>query len=158
MKRYAIVAALLASPLWVLPAQADWQFTKWGMTPEEVITASNGVAKHNDDSQIRSRSPVDGSQSAIVSMPYSTDSFSFEVNFLFKDNHLSSVDLNMTQGDNLNLKAALRSKYGPGGNGASESGRGNDWWTDTDHIALMVAGRLAFLSYTPRDSSNTKGL
>lgn len=35
------LAALLIAPM----AHADWQYTKWGMTPEQVVAASGGRAK-----------------------------------------------------------------------------------------------------------------
>ena len=34
------IAALLIGPA----AHADWQYTKWGMTPEQVVAASGGKA------------------------------------------------------------------------------------------------------------------
>ena len=30
-----------------MPAAADWQYTQWGMTPDQVKIASNGVARDN---------------------------------------------------------------------------------------------------------------
>jgi hypothetical protein len=51
MWRVSVLTALAAAPLslWTPPAQADWQYTKWGMTPAEVIRASNGKATANAD-------------------------------------------------------------------------------------------------------------
>ena len=39
----ALAAALAVLP--PAPARADWQYTKWGMTPEEAVKASNGAMK-----------------------------------------------------------------------------------------------------------------
>ena len=36
----AVVAGLVPAA-----ARADWQYTKWGMEPEEAVTASNGTMK-----------------------------------------------------------------------------------------------------------------
>jgi len=36
---YALIATLIAPA-----AHADWQYTKWGMTPEQVVAASGGKA------------------------------------------------------------------------------------------------------------------
>jgi hypothetical protein len=37
--------AILALALAALPAAADWEYTKWGMKPEEVAQASKGTVK-----------------------------------------------------------------------------------------------------------------
>jgi hypothetical protein len=45
----AVIAVAL---LWATPVHADWQYTKWGMTPEQVIEASGGrVSKIPEDQQ-----------------------------------------------------------------------------------------------------------
>jgi hypothetical protein len=40
-----VFSLLLAA---ISAAHADWQYTRWGMTPEEVLTASNGQLKRCD--------------------------------------------------------------------------------------------------------------
>jgi hypothetical protein len=50
MKRY-IFSLLLGScfVVWaVLPVRADWEFTKWGMSPEQVVQASNKTGNRDD--------------------------------------------------------------------------------------------------------------
>lgn len=42
MRYWIAVTLLLCS---APPAVADWQYTKWGMTPEQVASASNGAVK-----------------------------------------------------------------------------------------------------------------
>ena len=43
MKRLTNLLALIVVPLLPLsPAHADWQYTKWGMSVEQVIRASGG--------------------------------------------------------------------------------------------------------------------
>jgi hypothetical protein len=51
MWRVSALTALAAAPLslWTVSAQADWQYTKWGMTPSEVMRASSGKATANAD-------------------------------------------------------------------------------------------------------------
>ena len=39
---FAAAAGLLASLLSIGSARADWAYTKWGMTPEQVAVASGG--------------------------------------------------------------------------------------------------------------------
>ena len=69
------------------PALADWQYTRWGMTVDEVITASNGTAtKVKDNKDLR-----------VLKMPrlavsQTTDSEAvFKVEFYFKDKKLALI-------------------------------------------------------------------
>src|SRR5262245_64726094 len=53
MKRY-IFSLLLGSYYvgWsVFPVSADWEFTKWGMSAEQVVQASNGQAHPNTEAK-----------------------------------------------------------------------------------------------------------
>ncbi|MBI5940147.1 MAG: hypothetical protein HY859_06950, partial [Caulobacterales bacterium] len=45
MRLWTMLAVVVASLLAATPAAADWQWTKWGMTPSEVVSASDGKAK-----------------------------------------------------------------------------------------------------------------
>ncbi len=47
--RAATALAVFASLATGLPASADWQYTRWGMTPEEVVAASHGAAWLTED-------------------------------------------------------------------------------------------------------------
>ena len=40
MNRYLIVACVMLA---ATPASADWEFTKWGMTPAQVMAGSSGM-------------------------------------------------------------------------------------------------------------------
>ncbi len=44
MRRLRLPFAL-ATIVAALPARADWEYTKWGMTPEQVVAASGGSAR-----------------------------------------------------------------------------------------------------------------
>jgi hypothetical protein len=46
MLHYSFVAAvLLLGAATTAPAKADWEYTKWGMTPEQVASASKGTVR-----------------------------------------------------------------------------------------------------------------
>jgi len=40
----AFAMGIVVSIAFAAPAKADWQYTKWGMTPAQVLTASGGQA------------------------------------------------------------------------------------------------------------------
>src|ERR1700742_1023069 len=70
-------------------AKADWKYTKWGMTPQEVVSASNNLAKEGADL----RPDSDGNVTKLVA-PYQFGKFSFEAQFGFdRADRLSSVTL-----------------------------------------------------------------
>jgi hypothetical protein len=76
-----VVVPIALPLLLVTPAHANWQYTKWGMTPEQVIDASgNTVSKIPADQQRgKSRPGFVG----LLSGVYSTGDFSFRVDFQF---------------------------------------------------------------------------
>jgi hypothetical protein len=87
MKRLGIVLALVGCS--ASAAKADWQYTKWGMTPQEVVSASKNLAKEGSDSHPDS----DGNVTKLIA-PYQLGTFSFEAQFGFDAaDKLSSVTL-----------------------------------------------------------------
>lgn len=80
------VAALAMAGL-ATPALADWQYTKWGMSPDEVITAANGTAqKVKDEKDKRVRKLP-----RLATGKASEGKVNFDVEFFFLDNKLSLI-------------------------------------------------------------------
>jgi hypothetical protein len=107
VKWVALVAALM------LPtsAAADWQYTKWGMTPAEVITASDGVAVSDPEKDGHSTDM----HASLLTAPYAAAGFEFDARFLFSrgSNLLSIVTLDLRDPTRCHdLMGALRSRYG----------------------------------------------
>jgi hypothetical protein len=72
-------------------AKADWEYTKWGMSPQEVLAASNNLAKESSDLRPDSK----GNVTRLVA-PYESGAFSFEAQFGFDaQDKLTSVTLVM---------------------------------------------------------------
>jgi hypothetical protein len=70
-------------------AKADWEYTRWGMTPQEVVSASKNLAKEGTDL----RPDSDGNVTKLVA-PFQSGKFSFEAQFGFDAaDRLSSVTL-----------------------------------------------------------------
>jgi|GEM_PF-699815 hypothetical protein len=130
MKPFAIALALVACG--ASAAKADWEYTKWGMTPAQVAGAAKNLAKKSSDL----RPDSDGNVTKLVA-PYRNGKFSFEAQFGFDPaDRLSSVTLvlndkfagmDMTMGEgmgadmNMNmdkggchdLLASVKTSYGP---------------------------------------------
>jgi hypothetical protein len=103
-------------------AKADWEYTKWGMTPQQVVSASKNLAKEGADLHPDS----DGNVTKLVA-PYRSGKFSFEAQFGFDAaDRLSSVTLvlddksmhmnmkmDMDRGICHDLDVSLNTTYGP---------------------------------------------
>ena len=111
-------------------AKADWEYTKWGMTPQQVVSASNNLATEGSDL----RPDSDGNVTKLVA-PYQGGKFSFEAQFGFDvTDRLASItlvlndksagmdmdaDVNMDHGACYDLRASVNTAYGPPQGGAS---------------------------------------
>ena len=126
MKLFAIALALAACG--ANAAKADWEYTKWGMTPAQVAGAARNLAKKSADL----RPDSDGNVTKLVA-PYRNGKFSFEAQFGFDAaDRLSSVtlvlndkfagmdmpmgadmDMNMDKGGCHDLLASVKTEHGP---------------------------------------------
>src|ERR1700721_2662076 len=76
MKLLVIVLALACCA--VSAAKADWEYTKWGMTPQQVVSASKNVTREGSDLH----PDIDGNVSKLIA-PYQSGTFHFEAQFGF---------------------------------------------------------------------------
>lgn len=105
MRRWII--AVLAT--WVAePAQADWQYTKWGMTPDQVVAASKGTAELGSGEM-----SAQGDAKKGATGRYAAGDYQFSVNFWFNGTGLSAVSLSLrNDAQCLALQRDLLAKYG----------------------------------------------
>lgn len=151
-----LFTAFLASP-----ANADWQYTRWGMTPEQVASASGGTVTigPGEPSQEYSGARIGASGR------YSTGDYQFNSQFHFADLKLVSVRLKLTgvdlRGDGYKLKNSLDGAYGKP---FSESSGLMSIITYHDkeknnRIDLVIIGnRMTTLEYRPLRDANSPGL
>jgi hypothetical protein len=105
--RFGLWAAVLIAS--VSPASAAWQYTTWGMTPDQVIRAAHAGMNEVDPS---TRSSVDGDK-ILLETPYAAGTFNFTAGFAFDStNHLDRVRLVLQSGDAAELHVALAKRYG----------------------------------------------
>jgi len=90
------------------PAAADWSFTRWGMTPAQVVRASGGTARLHDV-------PPNRGQVWIIKAVGTVRSgdLVFDARYYFEENRLVDVSLILKQGTCRAMLAALQNKYGP---------------------------------------------
>jgi hypothetical protein len=132
-----VLAMLLIAPA----ARADWQYTHWGMTPEQVVAASKGTVKLLPEKE-RPRLPptVTAATGAYQDGPLQlrvTFSFNIATNGLVCVNY----GLNSHDGDEA-FKASLVKRYGPPQKTSGVGFLGMTtlvWKTPTDQIEATFA-------------------
>lgn len=90
-------------------ANADWQYTRWGMSPSEVLNASGGSAQINTDRGLDA-----GNGMAKIVAPYRVQDFNFSAVFRFnKSDKLIQVVLNAKNHQCALVEALPERTYGP---------------------------------------------
>jgi hypothetical protein len=138
-------------------AFAEWQYTKWGMTQQDVIDASNGIAVPDLDSKGHSTNEA----MSLLEASYSAGRFEFIVRFLFdkETRRLSSVHLNLKTPEQCNLLLReLIDKYGPPRNIGGIAGEWRDESSNNriQFVQMPISG--CPLSYTRLRGPINKGL
>lgn len=129
------------------PVRADWQFTKWGMTVDQVKAASHGLAVDLSASEVARNST--SSEQALLSMPYNSGDLHMTALFRFSSGKLARVVLDNAVG----ARAALMAKYGKPDVVVSDISK---WYQGGDQI--MFIGAFSEIDYSPRITDTTKGL
>ncbi|MGY3610455.1 MULTISPECIES: hypothetical protein [unclassified Bradyrhizobium] len=104
--------AILLTGILAGPANANWQYTKWGMTPDQVIAASRGEMKKCDATCSKQRTDT---ETALTYAKYRSGEFSFTAFAFFgnSSNRLEYVELRLDEASKAyRLLAELKSKYG----------------------------------------------
>ncbi|WP_133773434.1 hypothetical protein [Enterovirga rhinocerotis] len=88
------------------PAIADWQYTRWGMSPAQVIEAGGGIKPW--------RRPEADTSTGIIQLvgSYQSSGIGFRAEFKFSQNRLTRVVLTPKSADCNSLKALMARTYG----------------------------------------------
>lgn len=100
------IAAFAVALLAASPAAANWQYTEWGMSLEEVL-AIEGVERTDAETA----APFRGFE-ILASAPYRADFISTEAFFVFQDGELARVDLIIHVDDDRETLFTLEETYG----------------------------------------------
>jgi hypothetical protein len=139
-------------------ANADWQYTKWGMLPEQVKAASNVTMQPNQDPKFN----TDRAKTKLFA-PYQSGQFSFRAGFMFDaSDKLTTVNLQLADGRLCpELVAALSSAYGPPSQKSMSSvTRLYKWWDETNKnvvVFLEIGTGDCSIQYTPRAAAGAAG-
>src|SRR5262245_39013109 len=101
MLKAAFALALCLS--FLSPARADWQWTKWGMSPEGLVAASGGKARlaTEEETQKKSHGKQGGPQTKLMLAvgTHRAGDFQFEAFFLFDPPTRGLVCAQLESGD-----------------------------------------------------------
>lgn len=105
MKKLALAALSVAALAASTPASADWRFTRWGMTPEEVQAAGG--------SQVVPSGKKSKDVPLIIKGPFLVGEVKFDdVWFIFKDGKLDTVALHAKMFREQEIAQALAAAFG----------------------------------------------
>jgi hypothetical protein len=106
--RFASLTFLL---LLSTPAMADWQYTKWGMSPDQAIEASGGNLRQTTASERTGEARFN--QQPGLTGSYIAGEFKFNAFFYFDNTGLSMVALDLVDGaQSRALLDSVRARYG----------------------------------------------
>jgi hypothetical protein len=163
MPRATIAAAALLTAA-TAPAGADWQYTKWGMTVNQVMTSSKGQMKNCGAVCEKQRSAT---ETALLYAPYQSGDLPFTA-FAFFDNQSKKLAFMSLRLDDpskgFQLIGALKAKYGEPASSSRSSNLMDIlvWRVGGDQIDVTrigFGGDNSFtLAYRPRVTNSNKGL
>ena len=135
------------------PTRADWQYTKWGMTPAQVADASKGTVKIEKPDP-KSLNDPDLDLLECIGFYYS-GTFRFTVVFGFDhSHHLRDVTL-FAIGAKLidEVLAALQEKYGPMSEGTRRIDESDNYSIEISQVAEVLS-----IHYKPLHVIERQGL
>ena len=153
--RWLLVTALLAVPT---SAAADWQYTRWGMTPAQVVAASNGAVELSSGFG----GPERRAGAVAAAGRYDAGEFHFTAEFMFRNGGLTGVSLVETGEACGRLEYALTDKYGDreGRSGTQGLYRWRDPEANTvvEFAPSLAGGVTCNLRYLPISHPGNAGL
>ena len=147
---------LLGVVLWLtmsLPAAANWQYTRWGMTPAQVTAASHHTASETTPEEQAGERIASTGEVALLTAPWQSEKFRFTTFFFFSPGkRLTHVELKLQDpAEGAALLGSLRQKYGAAFDTKSfEMMSWEIWHYKGDQISYTVAlGKLFSVEYAP---------
>jgi hypothetical protein len=142
-----LMLAASASLFLAAPARADWEYTKWGMTVDEVLAASSEKLYRTDKKfQEETRVVVtDDNVAALVAGVHTSGRYTFFALLYFdvQSKRLVTVSLKLTDIDSAgDLKRDLQGQYGPPTEG--QGSHSQIWTRDGNRIIYFRDGTLKY--------------
>ena len=158
-----LCASLILGSLLVYspPVDANWQWTTWGMTLDQIIAKSNGGVRTTTEGERESHSVGTKAQPelkvALAYAPYTTGKYEFDAWFLFDPRKKSLVCVYLNLKDKMlgqALRQDLMAKYGRSENSEDFFGKASNWFTEDDRIIWQETAVGYSVEYCSRASSS----
>jgi hypothetical protein len=157
MKRFVAIACIAASMV-ATSAHADWQYTKWGMSAEQVAKLSKGAVVTGPGAP---GDHVDG-ETVGATGTYASGEYQFQATFYFVEDKLADVRLKLKDNDGYALKNALNGLYGKPFDETADSILNIVTYHDkvkNNRIDLIMIGKdSTTLEYRPLTDESSNGL
>ncbi|MBD3759359.1 hypothetical protein O4H52_09925 [Sphingomonadaceae bacterium G21617-S1] len=148
---------LIATMMVASPAKADWQYTRWGMTPSEVETAAQAAGQ----TLIPSNQPM-ATRLLGHTGTYAVSGGVMEANFYYSDNKLEEVELKGSRdGQCYVIGLGLNEKYGTPFSKTDMVVATKFIWHDQDQgnsVEFMRFSSSCYLSYRSLATRDKSGL
>lgn len=146
----AVSAAAAATP-----AAADWSFTRWGMTPAQVVRASGGTARLEDVPPNRGQTHIIRAVGTVRS-----GDLRFNAEYRFFNDRLVSVKLLPTTGSCSAVRQAVGSKYGRADPRNEYMPFTTRWSSPAENVRVTVEPYVTDcdVTYRPFRDENSAGL
>lgn len=160
------LAAALAMISFALDVCADWQYTRWGMTVDEVAKASNGLAQpYTEASNPKYESAM--TARVLLRAPYKAGDFNFTADFLFgkSDDRLARVILRLDGANDIQcarLQGSLKDVYGTPSEVSRSSMMPTTTWRDAasgiNVLYSSIGTNYCSVNYSPLATKAKSGL
>lgn len=140
------------------PASAHWQYTRWGMTPAQVIAASKNKAHIAADPATNGTPDFQN----LVDAKYRSQDMDFDVNFLFDTgNKLAHVKLKLVEPSGCaSLQGRLSNIYGPPKLSSTPIISFAKWW-DKPHgnvlVLMQIGDQSCSVDYMKYEKAGAEG-
>jgi hypothetical protein len=136
-----VIAAVAVLAWWTPPAMADWAYTHWGMTPDQVAAASAGAVNVLPAAK-RTRNDDDHWEIAVEGS-YADGPLRLPVGFMFDTRHggLTCVLLNAIGSDAEALRQVLGARYGKPTKDSQFLSAQTVTWRTPDNVELTIGQR-----------------
>jgi hypothetical protein len=86
-------SVLLSWLLLATSALADWEYTRWGMSPDEVVASSNGKARRADPGRGRMGEILPPGSGVLAAAETEISGVRLRIGFIFRKGRLTNVQL-----------------------------------------------------------------
>jgi hypothetical protein len=106
-------SVLLSWLLLATSALADWEYTRWGMSPDEVVASSNGKARRADPGRGRMGEILPPGSGVLAAAETEISGVRLRIGFIFRKGRLTNVQLSgrCSESESREIENQLRLEY-----------------------------------------------